>query len=267
MAHCRLAALVAAAAASTAAWGPGINIDFGDGAGVPPPGYGGAGAPGIWNGIAAEPGTHPLVGLNGDPLAATITLMNFSGALDDPGTSGSDEQLLDDGLFGLGDVVSFLTIDGVANGTYQVIAYAWTPTIDTDFTTVMVGEEFNPSLIVGGPWPGGLEEGVTHVTFEIVVTDELIRLGFVGNIVATSGFLNGLQIAPSTKGQSGDPDDAADLDEDGCVGPNDVVILLTNYASGHGCDGIDSHSCDADINEDGIVDILDLVKLLMSWSC
>ncbi|MHC4108535.1 MAG: hypothetical protein ACYSTY_10665 [Planctomycetota bacterium] len=261
MAHYRLAALVAAAA-SSAAWGQGINIDFGDGFGVPPPKYAAAGTPGTWNAVAGDPDVpQPLVGLDGQPLAATVTLMNFAGGIDDPATTGANEQLFDDGLFGLGDVVSFLDFDGLANGSYGLIVYAWTPTIATDFTTVMIGEGFDPSLMAGGPWPGGLEEGVTHVAVDVEVTEGTLRIGFVGNIVATSGFLNGIQLWPNAEGDPGD------LDDDGCVGPIDLTILLTGWTGGHGCDGVNEHSCDEDINEDGVVDILDLIKLLTSWSC
>ncbi|MHC5113845.1 MAG: hypothetical protein ACYTGP_05395, partial [Planctomycetota bacterium] len=103
-------AVAASAAIVTSAHAQSINIDFGSDFGTPDPTYGAAGQVGVWNTITTPtpwvPTTHPLVGLDGRELQATVTIMNNDdGGLNDSGTSGADEQLFDDGLWGLGDVV------------------------------------------------------------------------------------------------------------------------------------------------------------------
>ncbi|MHC5114906.1 MAG: hypothetical protein ACYTGP_10825, partial [Planctomycetota bacterium] len=229
--------------------------------------YGAAGQVGVWNTITTPtpwvPTTHPLVGLDGRELQATVTIMNNDdGGLNDSGTSGADEQLFDDGLWGLGDVVSFVTFDGLAPGTYEVIVYALTPTIPTDITTIMIDEDFNSWESAGGAWPGEPEEGVTHA----VVTGETTEDGtlvvqYFGGIIATMGFVNGIQLVRVEPANF----DPADLDQDGAVGFSDLLILFSQWSTpGHGCNGI--LQCIGDLNGDQVIDFADLLILIGAWS-
>ena len=104
--------------------GQSINIDYQDLAGAPGPGYAAAGLPGAWNALTAEPGTpQSLVNLRGRPVAATV-MHDLGHALgfDDPGTTGDDQDLMDDGLGDMGDVQMTVWFDGLVDGTDQIIA-------------------------------------------------------------------------------------------------------------------------------------------------
>jgi hypothetical protein len=58
----------------------------------------------------------------------------------------------------------------------------------------------------------------------------------------------------------GHPGPPADLDADGTVGTQDMLILLASYGP---C--ADEHACPADLDGDGVVDDGDLVILLQNW--
>ena len=128
--------VVLACLLSPASLGQSMNVDYG--AGGPPADYGAAGLPGTWNVVTGGPHeAQALVNLMGEPTAATIS--HDGGApflLNDQATMGNDERLLDDGLGDMGDVVVTLELDGLMNGTYQLIVYGWTPTMPTDMIGV-----------------------------------------------------------------------------------------------------------------------------------
>ena len=109
-------------ATSTVA-GQSVNIDYGEGAGTPPSDYAAAGSPGVWNVLSGPRDTpEALVGLDGLPIAATVTLTSGAGgppsAFDDPGTFATEEQLLDDYTSGGTDAVGSngITIGGIVPG-------------------------------------------------------------------------------------------------------------------------------------------------------
>jgi hypothetical protein len=243
--------LVACGAATASAPGQSINIDLGDLAGTPAPDYGGAGLPGIWNAFTADPGDpQALVGLTGQPVAATAT-RDFGALLvaDDPGTAGNDQGLMDDGLGDVGDVQMTLRIDGLLNGTYQVITYAWTPARPDDTTLVMVNGDLFSGLVAGGAWPGTFEEWVTHVVHVVDVSNGTLAINIVGGSWGASGFLNGVQLRRLSN---------ADLDGDGVVGVDDFLALLAGW-------GPCPDPCPPDLDADGTVDITDVLILLGDW--
>ncbi|MCP3904483.1 MAG: hypothetical protein GY715_12720 [Planctomycetes bacterium] len=256
-----LLAAAATIALGSTALGQSFNIDFGDDLGTPDASYGAAGAPGVWNTVV-EPGVpHPLVGLDGRSLQATVTTQNEAGGVDDEATGGSDEQLFDDGLFGLGDVVSFVTFENLAPGRYAITAYAWTPITPAAVTTVMVDDNVDNWGLVGGAWPGALEEGITHATITGETVDGTLVVQFLGSIIATEGFLNGIQLVRV------DPVgfDPADLDKDGFVGFADLLILLSNWTTpGHGCNG--DLECIGDLDGDTFIDFADVLLLIGAWT-
>jgi hypothetical protein len=236
---------------SASVYGQSVNIDAGDLSGTPGPDYAAAGLPGVWNVMTAGPDVpQPLVGLNGQPLAATVA-RNFGFALsfDDPGTSADDQALMDDGLGDMGDVQMTLSLDGLLDGTYEVITYAWTPARPNDSTLVMVNSDLFSGLIAGGPWPGDFEPGVTHVNHEVEVTDGALSIGVVGGYWGASGFLNGIQLRRLTP---------ADLDHDGTVGITDFLAMLALW-------GPCPDPCPSDLDADGSVGITDVLILLGSW--
>lgn len=226
-----------------------LNIDYGPVA-VPTAGYAAAGLPGVWNAVAGGAGeTTPLVNIAGRSTSATIrhdfgTVM----ALDDDATTDVDEQLVDDGLSGMGDVAATVTVEGLANGTYQLIVYGWTPTMPVDMTMFIIDGQVTPVRLTGGPWPGGLEADITHVVVELEVADGTMTVGAVGGYRGASGFLNGLQLRRLTP---------ADLNGDGLVDVTDLLELLGVWGA--------CPECPSDLDASGAVDVLDLLELLAHW--
>jgi hypothetical protein len=231
--------------------GQSINIDYQDLSGAPGPDYAAAGLRGVWNALAAGPGTpQALVDLKGRPVAATVTHdLGFALASDDPGTTGDDQGLVDDGLGDMGDVQMTVWFDGLVDGTYEVVTYAWTPTGPNDMTLVTVDSDLPSARITGGPWPGALKDGVTHVSHEVEVTGGTRTIGVVGGYWGASGFLNGVQLRRLTP---------ADLDDDGIVGINDFLDMLALW-------GPCPDPCPPDIDGDGAVGINDVLILLGNW--
>jgi hypothetical protein len=185
------AALVVAAPVSVAA--SGWNVDFGSGAGVPSAVHAGpAGQPGHWNVVTGlEPEPIELLDVDGAPSAVTVTFsLPFGPAQSDhPGTSGDVEALLDDYL-DLHSVPATMEIRGLPKGSYEITTVAWAPDLPGARTSVSL--EGRRPVLVGGEWPGGYREGVTHAVHgtharegDVVV----LRLFGIGK-----GTLNGVQI-------------------------------------------------------------------------
>lgn len=190
-------AAVLAAMIATTANAQSLNIDVGDAAGVPSASYAAAGLPGVWN-LA----TIDLVGLDGEPIAATLNYeLDFFEFIDDPGTTGDDELLLDDYIDHIYDVcVTAFHFDGLANGTYDVITYAWRPSCPDEKTEVSIGylcPQCFSQQTIGGTWPGELQEGVTHARHTAKVTDGTLDI-CVYAPWGSSGSVNGLQLVELT---------------------------------------------------------------------
>ena len=79
-------------------------------------------------------------------------------------------------------------------GAWNVILYAWTPAAPDILTGVEPDCEFGEAAQIGGPWPGQLTEGVTHLRHTTTVTDGTLRLCTAGGLTF-EGALNGVQLA------------------------------------------------------------------------
>ncbi len=172
-----LAVFLAAGTASSQSF----NVDVG--AGSPPPAtYAGAGQAGVWNSVLAQhvtpftPGPTPqdvfLVDLDGNPTA--VGFHQYGGmdltSASDPGVSGDDALLLDDHLRTHSLVLeSCMYLNGLDDGLYEVITYAWMPNAPS--VEQLVRFDFHPgSTLVGGAWSGAHVEGVTYSRDVIDVT-------------------------------------------------------------------------------------------------
>ena len=256
-------AAILAGSTSLSAGAQSINIDFGDASHLAPDTYAAAGLAGTWNAINDQSGLPlPLAGLDGLPTSVTLSLLPAAGSFlfEDRSTQGNESLLMDDVLAGLGDVVVTLSFDGLENGSYDVIVYGWTPNSPDQVTWIWFEQQIEEFSILGGEWPGGLVEGITHFTATIDVTDGSIQLQMAGTIIGSMGAINGIQFIKH------EPDPVAgDLNGDGAVGPADLAMLLSQWSGeGHGCDGIDP--CQADLTGDNLVGPGDLAALLAAWT-
>lgn len=249
---CALAAVGAFAAPAAA---QSYNIDFGTAGTSPPATYGGAGLAGRWNVLGVPtPGTYyPLVDLQS--VAHGVTLNNLGGTqvltVNDPATSGADEQLMDDMLIGFNNPVDVcIWINNLPNGPYEVTIYAMTPSNSDLYsrTRVDYADDVTP-IYVGGAWPGYHAPEVTYSKFTVNVFNGKIGLhsGLYGGNMQSG--INGIQIRPIVLG---------DLNGDSTVDGADLGILLGQWGP---CAG-----CSADFNQDGAVDGADLGVLLAEWS-
>jgi hypothetical protein len=145
-----------------------LNIDLGHpGATRPADSYRGVGLPGRWNkfdGISPS-NNIPLYGRDGALLSATawqvggteIVVAPLGGAGD---PAGNDRVLLGDALLTHTMRENCLFIDGLAGGTYEIVTYAWMPTVPATLSQVRIDNNATTAA-VGGAWPGAQTEAGT----------------------------------------------------------------------------------------------------------
>ncbi|MCY2960603.1 MAG: hypothetical protein NTY35_10600 [Planctomycetota bacterium] len=174
-----------------------LNVDIGQNVVFPVPAssYAAQGAAGTWNSVAAPGAAAALVGLNGAPVAATLSssggFLNFD--FDNAGTSGDAQSLLDD-VHDLGGPTSAVSwsFAGLAAGDYSVYTYAWAPDNTTFRTTVSIAGALDPDQNVGGAWTGSHQLGVTYALHRVTVSGGNLTIV----LTTSSGFgsLNGFQL-------------------------------------------------------------------------
>lgn len=199
----KLAALVSLTLLASLSHAQSFNVDFGAPGTGPSSSYGAAGSPGVWNVIPVLPGfeRHPLVSTTGE--AGNVTMYMFGGnsltmlSVNEPGTSGDDEALLDDMLIGMNDPVDVcMWVDGLAPGEYEVITYAITPGEPGRQCRVIVDNGSPGPTMIGGSWPGSHAQGATYARHVVTTTG---RIGFhsgLPNGYFQSG-MNGFQVRPT----------------------------------------------------------------------
>jgi len=183
--------LALASSAAAQSFNVDVNNTTGAGAGVPALGYGAAAgalmSTSPWFNMGAGTSHNLGSGVMCNWTGGTMTLFGFQNT----GTTGNDDLLMDD-LYDIGGAGQSrtATLTGLQNGMYRLWIYAWAPDSADFRTNVTVG---GATQSVGGAWPGGFTQGVTHAFFDNVV----VAGGTLSFTVATaSGFgsLNGFQI-------------------------------------------------------------------------
>ena len=173
-------ALVAALARATAAQD--FNVDVGLPGSQPPATYAAAGQAGVWNSTLSAhtppftPGPTPsddmLVDIHGNPTG--VGFHQFGGmdlyTVVDPSVSGDDAALLNDYLATHSPSLATCPyLNGLENGTYEVLTYAWMP--NNPATLQKVNFDGHPGqTFIGGAWTGGHVEGITYSRDIITVT-------------------------------------------------------------------------------------------------
>ena len=237
-----------------------INISFGVSPIGPGGDYGAAAQVGYWNQITGTQGdNYALKDLNGDPTG--VTILNFGGTdtifQNHPELTGGDERLLEEFLVTYTPPLeTCLFINGLEPGMYRVITYAWLPQSPEIDSLVRVDFAGQGPTMVGGEWPGGFEEGITHAIHTVEVGVD----GFLGSHsgIPSGGTpiaaLNGMQIEklPGVSFVRGDGNG------DGGIDIGDPIFLLAVLFSEGGpvfCDDA------VDANDDGSVDIADSIYI------
>jgi hypothetical protein len=199
----RLVAASAALSLASPAFAQSFNMDIGIDNAVPSNTYGGAaGQTGPWNMFDVDQVFSNLVDVAGNTTNVSCT---ESGAAsgnyysDNTGTSGDHELLLDD-IQDLGNISTnktTYTISGLADGTYDVYFYAWTPYDEVDTTKGRIVGGTMGNQISGAKWTGAHVYGGTYFVDSTTIVggaDLLLR------IVPENGWgsFNGFQIVASS---------------------------------------------------------------------
>ena len=158
-----------------------VNIDLGPPGAGPGNGYRAAGLPGHWHSFEATTWGefHALQGLDGRPVAARvrqiggteIVVTAFTPGVD---PEGGDAVLLEDALV-THAIENCLFFDNLQNGRYEVLSYAWMPTVPETLNQVWIDNHPDEPLI-GGAWPGKLTEGVVYARHEFDVTTGVLNM-------------------------------------------------------------------------------------------
>jgi hypothetical protein len=209
-------------ALASVAMGQAINIDFGRDT-PPPPTYAGVGLPGVWNSIEA---THTsisnpefvynLVDIHGQPTG--VTLHQFGGTelveAEDPSVTGDHAELLNDCVVTYSqNLETCLFVDGLENGEYEVISYAWMPNHPEARARVRL--DFNPTVVtVGGAWIGNHRLRTTYAIHTVQVTTGFMGLhsgNSPGGDLEVGAAYNGVQIRRLIHGVAGDFNDDGEV--------------------------------------------------------
>jgi hypothetical protein len=164
-----------------------FNIDVGPSGAGPASSYAAAGIGGHWNRVdgahvapfttGPTPQDVMLVDVNG--VQTTVGMHQYGGmdmaSANDPSVSGDNANLLNDYLATHSAVLeSCVYLNGLQDGLYEVLTYAWMP--NQPSIMQLVRFDFHPgSELVGGAWPGQHQEGVTYSRYMVTVTN-----GFMG---------------------------------------------------------------------------------------
>lgn len=190
-----------AGALALPASGQSFNIDFGDKTSLPAPTYAAMGLAGVWNSADFEVLAPSMLTPISGPFTG-VWIVSYHGTrtsavIPDSGTTGNDEALLDDGVFGTGDVIVPLTIEHLAPGRYKVVAYALRGNAPNQKTLIQVSNTLQgryAGATLGGAWTGTFIEDVTYAQFGINVPDGQIDLAVAGGFFGQGGYCNGVQI-------------------------------------------------------------------------
>jgi hypothetical protein len=255
----------------TSVSGQSINIDFGQPGEGPEDSYGGAGLPGVWNSIEAEhtPFTAPeviygLVDIEGNETG--VTLYQFGGMeiidVTSAGVTGDDAELLGDSLVTHSlTLESCFWINGLENGTYEVITYGWMPNEPDVLSRVRF--DFHPfTPLVGGEWTGDHVEGVTYSVHMIEVTTGFIgaHVGMApGGDTVIGAAVNGMQLRLIGDEVPGDVDGDGDVD---LVDFADFQLCF----SGPGGGPLTSKCSRVDFDSDDDVDLADFGAFQLAFT-
>lgn len=189
-----LFALVTMLTHSTVTQAGSFNIDIGIGP-SPSNTYGAAaGQPGFWNVAVGGGAPVPLTDIAGGATGVTLMYgdMGWDGSFDHAGTSGHDEQLLDDFITWPPSGPMSYTIAGLPAGDYQFYSYSFAP--NGANSSVDIAGSPEGFQLLGGSWSGSHQLGVTYALHTLTLVQPGNVTVTVGVWNAAWGGFNGLQI-------------------------------------------------------------------------
>lgn len=254
----RLFLSAAASLVVECALGQSFNIDFGGQNTTPSAAYGAAGRVGVWNRLGVPPAWErfPLVDILGNPTSAQ--LYNFGGSsmltFNNAATGGDDDALIDDMLLSMNDPVdACIWIEGLQNGTYEVLTYAITPNDPSRRCRVRVDFATSGPVLIGGTWAGAHQQGVSYARHTVTITNGVIGLhsGLYNGFIQSG--INGIQVRRIIVC-------AGDLNDDDVCDLSDLSTQLASF-------GVSSGATLAmgDLDGDADVDLSDLSVLLSNF--
>ena len=189
-------------ASATRARAQGFNVDAGKNLILfpePSPAYGGAaGQPGTWN--KANPPTYAvaLQNLDGSPSGATCASDVASDYAWPFSTLPQDDlNLMEDCQNVPILTTAHWTFSGLADGSYRVYTYAWSPGNGSGQTAISVVGSSDPTQIVGGSWSGSPHvQGITYALHHVTVAGGTLVVEAAGSASMVQGSVNGFQIVP-----------------------------------------------------------------------
>jgi hypothetical protein len=269
----RLFTIAVMGAICGSAMGQSFNVDVGPPGTQPPSSYAAAMHDGFWNSVTAAhitpftPNATPqddlLVDIDGNQTS--VGFHQFGGqdpeSVGSSSAAGNDGNLLNDFLLTHSIALeSCLYLNGLENGLYEIVTYAWWP--DKPAILQKVRFDFTPTVftLVGGAWSGQHEEGVTYdyQVFNVTAGHIGWHVGIpAGGDTVTGAAFNGFQI--HKVGGPGDPDDDGDIDISDFERFYDCLTGPGEASDKPGC-------IESDFNGDDHVDLEDVAVLQVDFT-
>lgn len=247
--------------------GQSFNVDVGVASDPPKSTYAGAGQAGHWNNVSgahitpftpnATPSDDMLLDLEGNATGVGFHQyggMDLQSVESSDATDTDDAKLMNDYLVTHSiPLESCLYLNGLENGLYEVITYAWFP--NQPATMQLVRFDFVPgTTLVGGTWSGGHAEGVTYSYDLIDVTSGHIgwHVGIpAGGDTVIGAAFNGFQL--HKVGPPADTDDDGDVDSKDFAQFSDCITGPQTASEQPGC-------LESDIDDDDDIDLADMAQ-------
>ncbi|MDF1810478.1 MAG: GC-type dockerin domain-anchored protein [Phycisphaerales bacterium] len=251
----RLLSVGAIATCSTFATAQSFNVEFGTPETSPSDTYAAVGLPGLWNTFSSMPNFMrlPLLGLDGEPIAADIMNIGFDNieSAENVSTFGDNESLLDDCFTSFNDPIDgCIFLRFVEPGEYQVIMYALAPDDDSLLSRLRIDQNEEEPEFVGGQWVGVHQDGMSYMS-------QIATVGSDGRLDIHSGLpsgnlrsiLNGFQVVQLAPCQP-------DMNNDGDLNFFDVSAFLAAFGS---------QDQSADFNNDSEFNFFDVSSFLSAF--
>lgn len=232
----RFAACTLAAMCSATVHSQSFNLDIGQPGVGPPSTYGGAAnQPGMWLSLPCTQGVtvFNLVDISGNVTNARLSQIGGTQTLlvNDPDLTGDDATLMNDFLITHTTVENCLFFNDMEPGDYEVFIYARMPAQQNVFGYTSVDQQpGTPHVQVGGAWPGHHQEFISYSHHTAVVADSGPSAGklYMHAGVAPGGSLQDGAALNGVQIRKVVPN-PADINNDGHVNVTDLLAVINGW--------------------------------------